>query len=221
MNKINLFLIALALLLISCNNESPNEENSTLETEQTEDNKTEISDVDISDFEYSTDANFFFLEYLKLGITLDECKMYVGQYLDDTNLEETEDGLRNKWSNEPNIDHQLSLGTYMGSTLEHLAYRIDFATEESLLLQNDYFDKVLAQLKKTYGKYTSESPEGENVAKIWETENEGIILDRSLNAIILQINYAYPPDTEAFDEEENGEWIQVGEDGRWVFIPKE
>lgn len=54
----------------------------------------------------------------------------------------------------------------------------------------------------------------------WEINKDGtnFIVHLSVNENHLNLN-ALVNDTVFRDEKEDGEWVQVGEDGRWIFVP--
>ena len=222
MNKLKTpFFIALVLLM-SCSNDSKTIEKKSNETEAIADEMQENL-VDIDDFATSSNLERFdFLNYLRLGSSFDEGKIHLKNFTDISNLKEIKgSGLENSWTDEMGINHYLTLGSYISETIEYILYRIDFTTEETKLSTWDYYSDLEASLLNTYGKPTAMTKEGRNGETVWDNEDILAILNIGDDFIVLNLEYSYPDDSEAFIDEPEGEWVQVGEDGRMVFMPKE
>lgn len=218
MKKTNLLTILIIFLMASCSSETKPSEN---QTESVKENAeiSVIDDFDVGDFEIETDINFSFIKYLQLGITYDESKEYLDKHIDSSTLKKTQQGLEYNWEDEMGVEHNLSLGSYDDYILGFLTYRIDFPSEETKLLTWGYYADLQRNLLETYGEPTTMEESERSGKTIWDNEEVVVMLSNSDDNINLTIDYNFPSDSEFEKDEENGEWVQVGEDGRWVFVP--
>lgn len=222
MKKINLLTLLLILFMVACSSESKPSEKEIENTEEISQDvsETKEDDFDVEDFEMETDINFSFIKYLQLGITYDESKNYLDQYIDNSNSKKTQQGLENNWEDEMGIEHILSLGSYDDYAIGYITYRIDFPNEESKLLTWNYYTNLQQELFETYGEPTTMDESERNGETLWDNEDVVVILTAADDNISLTIDYNFPSDSDFEEQEEDGEWVQVGEDGRWVLMPK-
>lgn len=199
--NINYFLFSLACLfvgLVSCNNDAQSEDNSGSFTPQ--------------DFSYITEYNFNttksqFLSLIPSGIKP---------------LKNTEDHVEFEFERN-NIIHTIHALNYGEEFFYMVSIRINFNGNENLA--EDVFNHVNAALEKRFGRPVSaiDLQDGKTLIYKDKTTDNTLInmVNVSFNGMTLLLDFSSVQDVDTeFDENEEGDWVQRGTDGTWIWVPK-
>jgi hypothetical protein len=97
---------------------------------------------------------------------------------------------------------------------------IEINKEKEALLR-ELSEEIEEKISIHWLRYLYTSASEENYVN-WQIKRgaENIVVHLSTDENHLNVNAAYSDDDFLEEEKNNGEWVQVGEDGRWIFVPK-